>query len=72
MARQPVVGPEILIVEASRRHSDTPHSVGLLWAGDQVGNRHCCTFKLLVGIKHRNLSVVPADWQCLSLIFIDG
>ena len=24
-----------LIIEASRSHSDTPHSVGLLWTGDQ-------------------------------------
>jgi len=24
-----------LIIEASRSHSDTPHSVGLLWTSDQ-------------------------------------
>ena len=35
MARQPVVSQARLIVEASRSHSDTPHSVGLLWTGDQ-------------------------------------
>jgi hypothetical protein len=35
VARQPPVGQGLLIIEASRSHSDTPHSVGLLWAGDQ-------------------------------------
>ena len=33
--QQPPVGQGLLIVEASRSHSDTPHSVGLLWTGDQ-------------------------------------
>jgi hypothetical protein len=35
MARQPLGGLGLLIIEASRSHSDTPHSVGLLWASDQ-------------------------------------
>jgi hypothetical protein len=35
VARQPVVGQGLLIVEASRSHSDTPHWVGLLWTSDQ-------------------------------------
>ena len=30
MVQQPLVGLGPLIVEASRSHSDTPHSVGLL------------------------------------------
>jgi hypothetical protein len=34
MAQQPVVDRG-LIMEASRSHSDTPHSVGHLWTGDQ-------------------------------------
>ena len=29
------VGQGHLIIEASRSHSDTPHSVGLLWTSDQ-------------------------------------
>jgi hypothetical protein len=29
------VGQGLLIVQASRSHSDTPHSVGLLWTSDQ-------------------------------------
>jgi len=32
---QPLVGHSLLIIEASRSHSDTPHSVGLLWTSDQ-------------------------------------
>jgi hypothetical protein len=35
MAQQPLVGQGHLIVEASQSHSDTPHSVGLLWASYQ-------------------------------------
>jgi len=35
MARQPLVGQGLLMIEASRSHSDTPHSVGLLWTSDQ-------------------------------------
>ena len=31
----PQVGQGLLIIEASRLHSDTPHSVGLLWTSDQ-------------------------------------
>jgi hypothetical protein len=29
------VGQGLLMIEASRSHSDTPHSVGLLWTRDQ-------------------------------------
>jgi hypothetical protein len=29
------MGQGLLIIEASLSHSDTPHSVGLLWTGDQ-------------------------------------
>jgi len=35
VAQQPLVGPVFLIIESSRSHSDTPHSVGLLWMSDQ-------------------------------------
>ena len=35
MAQQSLVGQSLLITEASRSHSDTPHSVGLLWTSDQ-------------------------------------
>jgi len=29
-------GAGLLIIEASRSHSDTPHTVGLLWMSDQL------------------------------------
>ena len=35
MVRQPLGGLGRLIIEASRSHSDTPQSVGLLWTSDQ-------------------------------------
>jgi hypothetical protein len=35
MAEQPLVGLGFLIVEVLRSHSDTPHSVGLLWTSDR-------------------------------------
>jgi len=35
MAQQSPVGQGLLIIEDSRSHSDTPHSVGLLWTSDQ-------------------------------------
>jgi len=35
MARQPPVGQSLLIIEVSRSHLDTAHSVGLLWPSDR-------------------------------------
>jgi len=35
MAQEPPGGQASLIIEASRSHSDTPQSVGLLWTSDQ-------------------------------------
>jgi hypothetical protein len=35
MVQQPLEGQGPLIIEASRSHSDTPHSLGLLWTSDQ-------------------------------------
>jgi len=35
MAQHPLVGQSILIIKAPRSHSDTTHSVGLLWSNDQ-------------------------------------
>jgi len=37
MAQQPPVGQGFLIIEASRSHSDTPHSVRLLLTSDKPG-----------------------------------
>ena len=35
MAREPLAGHSLLITESSRSHSDTLHSVGLLWMNKQ-------------------------------------
>jgi len=35
MAQQPLVAQCLFIVEDSQSHSDTPHSVGLLWTSNQ-------------------------------------
>jgi hypothetical protein len=37
MVQQPLVGQGLLIIGSSRSHSDTPHSVGILWTSDQPG-----------------------------------
>jgi hypothetical protein len=63
-ARKPLVGQGLLIVEASRSHLNTPHSIGLLWTSDQpdgktstwqhttfTRDRHPCP---LSGIRTRN------------------
>jgi hypothetical protein len=34
LGHQPLVDQGVLIVEVSRSHSDTPHSVGLLWTNN--------------------------------------
>jgi len=39
MVQQPVVGQSLIIIEASRSHSDTPHSVGVLRTSDQLRRR---------------------------------
>jgi hypothetical protein len=35
VAQQPLVGQDLLIIEASRSHLDARYSVGLLWTSDQ-------------------------------------
>jgi hypothetical protein len=35
IARQPLVCQGLLIIDAARSHSDTPHLVGLLWTRNQ-------------------------------------
>jgi len=37
MAQQPLVGQGLLIFDASRSYSDTPHSIWFLWTSDQPG-----------------------------------
>jgi hypothetical protein len=35
MVQEPPLGQGLLIIEALLSHSDTPHSVGLLWTSDR-------------------------------------
>jgi hypothetical protein len=35
LAQQPPVGQGLRIIQASRSHSDTPQTVGLLWMSDK-------------------------------------
>jgi len=35
MAQQPLVSQDLLIIEASKSHSDASHLLGLLWISDQ-------------------------------------
>jgi hypothetical protein len=55
MAQQPLVGQGLLIIEASRSQSDTPHSVGLLWPARSRGTTHS-THK-------RQISMAPAGFE---------
>jgi len=41
MAQKPLMGHGLLIIEASRTHSDTPRSVRLLWTCDQADTETC-------------------------------
>jgi hypothetical protein len=59
----PIIGQGLLTVEASRSHSDTPHSVEILWTGDQPDAE---TYKSLTsGIRTLNPSSRAADDPCL-------
>jgi len=54
MAQSPRVDQGLLIVEALRSHSDTPHSVGLLWASDQPV-AETCTWQHTILTRDRQL-----------------
>jgi len=41
VSQQPLAGKDLLNIEASRPHSDAPHSVGLLWTSDQPKAENC-------------------------------
>jgi hypothetical protein len=65
MAQQPLVGQGLLIIEASRSHSDTPQSVRLLWTSDQADtqsstctthNTHRRETSMTGGIRNRSPS----------------
>ena len=65
IARQPLVEQGLLISEASRSHSDTSYSVGILWTSDQPDAQTCTwqhttpqgtAFYALGGTRNRNPS----------------
>jgi len=56
MAQQPPVDQCHLIVEASRSHSGTPRSIGLLWTIDQSVSRDVY---LTTRNTHKRLSPMP-------------
>ena len=53
MAQQPLVGQGRLIIDALRSHSDTPHSLGLLWTGDQP-DAETSTWQQTTPTRHRH------------------
>jgi hypothetical protein len=61
MARQPLVGQGLLIVEALRLHSDTPHLIELLWTGDQPERRDLYLRKH--NTDKRQTSMPPAGFE---------
>jgi len=62
--QQPPVGQGVLIIEASRSYSDTPHSVGILWTGDQPGEEaSTCTTH---NTHNRQISMPPAGFEPAS------
>ena len=54
MEQQPLVGQSLLIIEDSWSHSDTPHSVGLLWTSDQP-DAEICTWQHITLTTYRHL-----------------
>jgi len=60
MLQQPLVGQGLLIVEASRAHSGTPHSVGLLCMSDQP-DAETSTWKHNIHSRHTSMS--PAEFE---------
>jgi len=42
MAQQPLVGQGLLIIEATRSHSDTPHSIAFRCISDRLVAENTC------------------------------
>ena len=56
-AQQPVGTQGLPIIEASQSHSDTPHSVGLLWTRDQPDT------ETTHYTQYRQISTLPAKLE---------
>jgi hypothetical protein len=50
---EPLVGQGLLIIEASKSHSNTPHSVRVLWTSDQL-DAHTSTWQHKTLTRHRH------------------
>ena len=59
MAQQPPLDKGLLNIEASRSHSDTPKSVGLLWTNDQL----VAVTSTWYNTEERKLSMPPARFE---------
>jgi len=59
MPEQPLTIQVVLIIEASRSHSDTPHPVRLLWMKDQPDSEDLTTHKTRNG----QTSMPPAEFE---------
>ena len=57
MVKQPLVSQGLLIIEALRSHSDTPHSLGLLWAREKPDAETACYNH------NRQISMIPAEFE---------
>jgi hypothetical protein len=60
MLQQPLLGQYLLIIEASRSHSDTPQLVELLWTNDQL-DTETSTWKHTTLTKDRHISTTGGD-----------
>jgi hypothetical protein len=61
MAQQPTVGHDLLIVEATRSHSDTPHSIGFLWTSVKILDRD--PYMTTHNTDNRETSMPPAGFE---------
>jgi hypothetical protein len=60
MVLQSIVGQGLLITEASLLHSDTPHSIELLWTSDQS---HRDIYLTTHNNRRRQTSMPPAGFE---------
>ena len=60
--QQPKVGQDLLIIVDSWSHSDTSHSVGLLWTSDQL-NAETTTWEHTTLTRDRQTSMPPAVFE---------
>ena len=60
MGQQPLMGQGPLIIETSRWHSDTPHSVRLLWTSDKPDTE---IYLSAHGTHKRLAAMPPAEFE---------